>query len=126
MTPFDFTKSICDTKQDIMLLPEDEKAYNAFIINRHLSNFVDCIMQANEMNKAHHLHPRLQYEFLLQTIRKKKRWAKWPKKKSIENIELIKQFYKYSDSKARQVADLISDEEIAYLRTRMNKGGVQK
>ena len=75
MSPFDYLKAINETKKDIMVDDVSEKEYNAFIINRGLSFFNDTVIYANEMNKYHHLDNRLQFDFFINIIRKKKRFT---------------------------------------------------
>ena len=79
MNPFNYVNSINLSKKDIMITPEDEKAYNSFMVNRSLSYFSDTAVIANEMNRYHHLDSRLQYSFLINIIRKRKRFSKWVK-----------------------------------------------
>ena len=83
-SPFDFIKSISSTKKDIM---EDEKDYNAFMVNRGLSYFPDTVIYANEMNRFHHLDSRLQYLFLINIVRKRNRFSKWNKASESEDIK---------------------------------------
>ena len=123
MSPFDFIKSISSTKKDIL---ENEKDYNAFMVNRGLSYFPDTVIYANEMNKFHHLDSRLQYQFLINTIRKRNRFSKWNKSIESENINAIKRYYDYSNEKARDVLPLLSKENLKTLRGRINHGGTQK
>lgn len=122
MNPFDYLNSINHTKEDIMD-PMEESKYPAFMINRGLSYFQDTALLANEMNRDHHLDPRLQYDFLRQTIRKRKRFSKWDKKDKIDNIELIKEYYNYSNAKAESIADLIDEGQIGYIKQKLYKGG---
>ena len=77
MNPFEFIKSINETKKDIMVDDVSEKGYNPFIINRNFSHFNDTVLYANEMNRYHHLDHRLQFDFFINIIKKKKRWSKW-------------------------------------------------
>ena len=122
MNPFELIKSISNTKKDIL---ENEKDYNAFMVNRGLSYFPDTVIYANEMNRFHHLDQRLQYHFLINTIRKRNRFSKWNKSIESENISVIKQYYGYSNEKARSVLSLFTDEQLTELKRRMNKGGKQ-
>ena len=100
MNPFDYLKAINETKKDIMVDDIAEKEYNPFIINRGLSFFRDTILYANEMNRFHHLDHRLQFDFFINIIKKKKRWSKWIKPQEVANLELIKEYYGYSNEKA--------------------------
>ncbi len=123
MNPFELIKSISNTKKDIL---ENEKDYNAFMVNRGLSYFPDTVIYANEMNKFHHLDQRLQYHFLINTIRKRNRFSKWNKSIESDNISAIKQYYGYSNEKARDVLPLLSNENLKYIRGRIQHGGIQR
>ena len=123
MNPFELIKSISNDKKDIL---ENEKDYNAFMVNRGLSYFPDTVIYANEMNKFHHLDGRLQYKFLINTIRKRNRFSKWNKSIESENISAIKQYYGYSNEKARDVLPLLSNENLKTIRGRIQHGGIQR
>ena len=123
MNPFELIKSISSTKKDIL---ENEKDYNAFMVNRGLSYFPDTVIYANEMNRFHHLDSRLQYHFLINTIRKRNRFSKWNKSIESENINAIKQYYGYSNEKARDVLPLLSNENLKTIRGRIQHGGIQR
>jgi len=123
MNPFELIKSISNTKKDIL---ENEKDYNAFMVNRGLSYFPDTVIYANEMNRFHHLDSRLQYHFLINTIRKRNRFSKWNKSIESENISAIKQYYGYSNEKARDVLPLLSNENLKTIRGRIQHGGIQR
>ncbi len=103
-----------------------EKAYTSFMVNRGLSYFPDTILFANEMNVHHHIDHRLQFDFFINIIKKKKRFSKWAKPINIENLELIKEYYGYSNEKAKSVLSLLNDEQINELKLRMYKGGKRK
>ena len=126
MNPFDYLKSINSTKKNIMVDDVTEKEYSPFIINRGLSFFPDTILYANEMNLKHHLDHRLQYDFLINIIKKKKRFSKWVKPQEIADVEVIKEYYGYSDEKAKSVIQLLNDEQIEELKQRIYKGGKRK
>ena len=126
MNPFDYLKAINETKKDIMVDDIAEKEYNAFIINKGLSWFADTVIYANEMNRNHHLDSRLQFDFLINIIRKKNRFSKWMKPQEIENLELIKEYYGYSNEKAKSVLTLLSNANIEELKHRIYKGGRTK
>ena len=126
MNPFDYLKAINETKKDIMVDDIAEKEYNSFIINRGLSFFRDTILYANEMNRFHHLDHRLQFDFFINIIKKKKRWSKWIKPQEVDNLELIKEYYGYSNEKAKSALSLMSNEQIEELKNRIYKGGKRK
>ena len=123
LSPFDFLNTINDTKKDIMIDDIAEKAYAPFMVNRTLSYFPDTVCIANEMNRYHHLDKKLQYHFLINIIRKRKRFSKWIKPDLDSNIEVVKEYYGYSNEKARQVHNLFTSEQIEELRKKVNKGG---
>jgi len=123
MNPFEYVNAINLTKKDIMVDDIAEKAYTPFLINRSLSYFNDTILFANEMNRYHHIDHRLQFDFFINIIRKKKRFSKWIKPQEIENLELIKEYYGYSNEKAKSVLSLLNNEQIEELKHRIYKGG---
>ena len=120
----DWLNSINFQKNDLQ--DEDPtaiKQYSPYIINRCLSGFIDTIMYANEMNINNHLDGRLQYLYYLNTIRKKKRFSPWLKKDKINDIELIKQYYGYSNEKAKSALSLLNKEQINVIRKTLDTGG---
>lgn len=123
MNPFEYVNSINYSKKNIMDSPEKEKGYNPFMINRSLSYFNDTVILANEMNKYHHLDGRLQYSFLINIVRKRKRFSKWNKPQKHNDIEVVKRYYGYSNEKAEQVLPLLSQPQLLELRKKVNKGG---
>ncbi len=123
MNPFKFLNSINYDKKDIMIDDVTEKAYNSFMVNRSLSYFQDTISFANIMNRYHHIDNKLQYHFLINILRKRKRFSKWIKSDDIRDIEVVKQYYGYSNDKARQVLSLLSPEQITILKQKVSKGG---
>ena len=123
MNPFNYLNSINHTKQDIMKDDLDEKGYNSFLINRSLSYFYDTVGMANVMNRYHHLDNKLKYAFLINIIRKRKRFSKWMKPETESDIEVVKQYYGYSNDKAKNVLPLLSPEQITIIRQKVKRGG---
>ena len=123
MNPFDFLNAINFTKQDIMVDDITEKAYSPFMVNRGLSYFPDTVLMANEMNQHAHLDNRLQFDFLINIVRKKRRFSKWFKAETVSDVEVVKEYYGYSNEKARQVLTLLTTEQLDLLRKKVNKGG---
>ena len=123
MNPFELIKSISNSKKDIL---ENEKDYNAFMVNRGLSYFPDTVIYANEMNKYHHLDGDLQYQFLINIVRKRNRFSKWNKSTESDDIKIIKDFYGYSNEKARDVLPLLSRKNLNIIRNRIQHGGIQR
>ena len=126
MNPFEYLNSINDTKQDIMYDDITEKAYNPFMTNRSLSYFQDTVFFANEMNRYHHLDKKLQFHFLINIVRKRKRFSKWNKPELVSDIDVVKEYYGYSNEKARQALTLLSPSQIEELRKKVSKGGRTK
>ena len=123
MNHFDYLNSINLTKQDIMVDDICEKAYNSFLINRSLSYFPDTVLAANEMNRNHHIDNRLQFDFFINIIRKRKRFSKWYKPETVSDLEAVKKYYGYSNEKARQVLTLLNTDQINELKRKVTTGG---
>tara|TARA_R100000388_G_C7117376_1_gene99395 strand:+ start:102 stop:479 length:378 start_codon:yes stop_codon:yes gene_type:complete len=123
MNPFEYLNAINHSKQDIMVDDLTEKAYNPFMVNRGLSYFHDTVLMANEMNQNAHLDNRLQFDFFINIVRKKKRFSKWFKPEIVSDVEVVKEYYGYSNQKARQVLTLLTTEQLDLLRKKVYKGG---
>jgi hypothetical protein len=124
MKVFEFINAINDTKVDLFADPQAKKDYNAFIVNRGLSYFPDTIFYSNEMNKFNQLDVDMQFDFLLNSIPKKKRFSKWNKKEtSTEDLFLIMQMYKYNYVKALDALRILNAEQLSIIRKRFTKGG---
>lgn len=123
MNPFEYCNAINYTKKNIMIDDIAEKAYSSYMINRQLSYFPDTVLAANEMNKNHHLDNRLQFDFFINIVRKRKRFSKWFKPEHISDLDVVKKYYGYSNEKARQVLTLLSTENINELKHKVAKGG---
>jgi len=120
-SPFDYLNSI-NNKVD----HPDLEHYSPFMANRGLSWFIDTVMLANEMNIHHSLDKDIQFKFLFDTVRKKRRFSKWDKYKSADGIDAIKEYYNYSEDKAREVLSLLSIDQINTLKNKVAKGGMKK
>lgn len=123
MNPFDFLNEINYGKNNIMVDDIVEKQYNPFMVNRGLSYFQDTVLMANEMNVNHHLDNRLQFDFLINIVRKRKRFSKWQKPETLSEVEAVKAYYGYSNEKARQALTLLTSEQIDLLKKKVYKGG---
>ena len=125
--PFDYVSSITYNKKDMMTGTENdelaESGYNPYLTNKSLSYFPDTLLYANEMNVLNHVDNKLQYSYLLNSIRPKKRFSKWVKKQEDIDIEAIKEYYKYSTAKAEAALSLLSPQQINEIKRRLNKGG---
>jgi len=121
--PFDYLNAINTTKKDIL---ENDKDYPAFMVNRGLSYFPDTVLYANEMNINHHLDGKPQFHFLINIVRKRKRFSKWNKTSESNDIKAIKEYYNYSDEKARDVLSLLTDNELKDIKEFLNHGGTKR
>ena len=127
MSPFEFANQILQGKKQLIVDESTEAEYVPFIVNRALSYHKDCVLYANEMNRRHQLDKKLQNDFLLNTIRAKKRpFNKWIKPEKSEDIACIKSFYGFSDAKARDALRLLTDKQIQELKEKADKGGLGK
>ena len=126
-SPFDYVNAILQNKKQLIVDEITEKDYAPFLVNRSLSYHKDCLMYANEMNQRHFLDKKLQFDFLLNTVRSQKRpFAKWIKSEKSDDLECIKQVYGFSDSKAREAFRLLSKEQIQQLKKQTDTGGLRK
>ena len=100
-----------------------EKKYPPFIINKCLAPFPDTIMLVNEMNINPHLDKKLQFDFLLNSLRTRKRYTPWLKAKKLKNLEYVKEYYGYNNEKAKAALDILDDEQISAIKIKLNKGG---
>tara|TARA_B100001287_G_scaffold172040_1_gene144857 strand:- start:861 stop:1238 length:378 start_codon:yes stop_codon:yes gene_type:complete len=123
MNPFEYVNAINMTKQDIMIDDIAEKAYNPFIVNRSLSYFRDTVLMANEINMNAHLDNRLQFDFLINIVRKKKRFSKFMKPETVSDVEVVKEYYGYSNEKAKSALTLLTSDQINELKKKVYKGG---
>jgi len=121
---FDFVNSINYKKEDI-LTDENQSQYVPYVVNKSLSYFIDTIFQANEMNVRHTADKRLQFDFLLNSVRSKKRFSKWAKPEKLESIEVIKEYYGYNDERAKEVVNIFCDADINKIKDKLDKGGAK-
>jgi hypothetical protein len=123
MNPFEYVNAINMSKKNIMVDDIAEKQYIPYMTNRSLSYFNDTVLIANEMNINHHLDNRLQFDFFINIVRKRKRFSKWFKPESQSDVEVVKTYYGYSNEKARQVLPLLTKEQLEVLKKKVDKGG---
>tara|TARA_Y200000002_G_C22144046_1_gene440121 strand:- start:134 stop:514 length:381 start_codon:yes stop_codon:yes gene_type:complete len=122
----DWLNSINFTKEN--LIEEDPsviKDYPPYIVNRCLSGHLDTVMFANEMNKFPNLDKDLQYHFFLNTLRKKKRFSPWLRKDKVTDLEIIKQYYGYSNEKALNALKILTPDQINFIKQRLDIGGIR-
>jgi hypothetical protein len=103
------------------------KKYPPYVINKCLSMFYDCIAQANEMNGYHFLDKKVQFHFYINSIRKRKRFGgKWLSQTKLKDIEYVKEYYGYSNEKAKQALNILTKEQIEVIKESLKKGGRTK
>ena len=120
----DYLYSINQSKKNILDDDIDaERKYPPYIVNRCLSSFTDTILYVNEMNKNSHLEKKLQYDFLLNSVKPRKRFSPWAKKDSIDYLDLVKEYYGYNDDKALQALRILTKDQLDYIKKLLNKGG---
>jgi len=124
MNPFEYANDLMiEESYDVDI--EQRKDYKEFLINRSLSYQPDLIYAVNEINRYPDVEKKLHYDFLHNIIPKKKRPKKfWIKGKKLENMEIVKEFFKYSNSKAETALDVLTDGDIDYIKSKLNKGGM--
>ena len=123
----DYLNSINFTKKNLMKSEDKEwiRKYPAFIINKILSGFQDTIMLVNEVNRNHFLDKDMQYSFLLNSIRSKKRFSPFLRASKLKDIDLVKEYYGYSNEKAKTVLDILTKDQLKLIKEKLYKGGIK-
>ena len=126
MNPFEIVKAVTHTKENLMVDVHAEKGYAPYMVNRALSFFADTVFQANEMNRYYHLDNKLQFDYLLNNIRTRKRWSQWLKPEKNDNINIVKEYYEFSNEKAKNAMEILSVDQLEYIKQKLDIGGVEK
>ena len=123
----EYLNAINHTKERLLDSEDEEweKKYPPFIVNKCVYPFQDTIMLVNEINQLPHLDKKLQFDFLLNSVRSRKRFTPWLKASKIEDLEYVKEYYGYSNDKAKQALDILTDEQIATVKQKLKKGGMK-
>ena len=121
----DYLNAINYTKENLLDTDDEqwEKKYYPFIVNKCVAPFPDTVMLVNEINQLHHLDKRLQFDFLINSLRPRKRYTPWLKAKKLENLEYVKEYYGYNNEKAKEALDILDDEQISAIKRKLDKGG---
>ena len=121
----DYLNAINYNKTPLMDTEDEEweKKYPSFIVNKCVAPFTDTILLVNEINQLHHLDKKMQFDFLLNSLRPRKRYTPWLKAKKLENLQYVKEYYGYNNEKAKVALDILSDEQISAIKQKINKGG---
>ena len=123
----DYLNAINFNKKNLMNSDDKEwvKKYPAFIVNKILSGFSDTIMLVNEVNRNHFLDKDMQYQFLLNSIRSKKRFSPFLRANKLKDIEVVKEFYGYSNEKAKSALDILTKDQLKLIKQKLYKGGTK-
>ena len=119
----DWLNSINFTKENLIEDPEAISSYPPYIVNRCLSGHLDTVLFANEMNKYSNLDKDMQYSFFLYTLRKRKRFSPWLKKEQVDDLDLVKKHYGYSNEKAKVAVALLTKTQLETIRNKHDMGG---
>lgn len=122
---FDILNNITNGKQPI-INEDNEKDYNPYMINRFLSGSMDCVLYANEMNQRHFLDKKIQFDYLFHSIRKTKRFSKFLKAETSEDLELVKTYYNYNNERAREALKILTTEDLDQIRESLSTGGLKQ
>ena len=123
----EYLNAINFTKKNVMDSDDElwKKKYPAFIVNKMLSAFSDTIMLVNEMNRNHFIDKDMQFQFLLNSIRTKKRYSPFLRASKLKEIECVKEYYGYSNDKAKSALDILTKDEINLIKEKLYKGGTK-
>ena len=121
----EYLKAINTSKEKLMDSEDEqwEKKYPPYIVNKCLAPFQDTVFLVNEMNMNHHMDKKLQFDFLLNTLRTRQRYTPWLKAKKEKHLECVKEYYGYSNEKAKSALSILNDEQIKTIMNSLNKGG---
>lgn len=123
LTPFDFIKSVSNTKTDLIAGdPEIEKQYNAFITNRGFGYFMDTVLYANQMNMHADIPQKAQYYYYMHSLRKQNRFSKWHKLTPNPDLQLIQQVYNVRTEVAKEYLKILSKDDLKKLKALTETG----
>jgi hypothetical protein len=127
MNPFDFVNAINNSKEDLIRKSDNpdlaETFYKPYLINKAFSYFKDTVMYANEINMFPNIGNKLQNDYYLNSIRKNKRFSKWHKKEDEPKLEAIMEYYSVNYAKAREIGNVLTDEQLDLIIRKLIKGG---
>ena len=122
----EYLKAINQSKEKLMDTEDEvwEKKYPAYIVNKCLAPFdMQTCLFVNEVNRLPHLEKKLQFDFFINSLRRMSRYTPWQKAKKVSDIEYVKEYYGYSNEKARSALTILNNEQIKYIKKKLNKGG---
>jgi len=121
LNAINFTKKNLMDSDDLLW----QKKYPAFIVNKILSGFQDCIMLVNEMNRNHFMDKDMQFQFLLNSIRSKKRYSPFLRSSKLKDLDVVKEYYGYNNEKAKVALDILTKDEVKLIKEKLFKGGTK-
>ena len=121
LNAINFTKKNLMDSDDLLW----QKKYPAFIVNKILSGFQDCIMLVNEMNRNHFVDKDMQFQFLLNSIRSKKRYSPFLRSSKLKDLDVVKEYYGYNNDKAKTALDILTKDEVKLIKEKLFKGGTK-
>ena len=121
----DYLKAVNHTKESLLDNEDEEweRKYPPFIVNKCVAPFPDTVMLVNEINQLPHLDKKLQFDFLINSLRPRKRYTPWMKAMKLENLEYVKEYYGYNNEKAKAALDILTDDQISAIKRKLYKGG---
>ena len=121
----DYLKTINETKQNLLDSEDSswEKEYPSWVVTKCMASHYDTVLLANEMNIYYDLPNKLQYDFYINTVRKRKRFSPWEKKVKLEDLETVKTYYNYSTQKAQAILKILNKDQLDHLKSKLNRGG---
>jgi len=126
MKPFDYVNSINYSKKNLMEGTDNdelaESGYVPFLTNRTLSYFTDTLFYSNEINQYPHVDNKLQYDYLLNSVRPKKRYAKWVKATDSDDLEIVRLYFNYSTNKALQALNVLTPKQLEHITNKVTRG----
>ena len=127
---FRFINSINLDKQDITDDPQLEVDYNPFFINRMLSYHLDTLLHAYRMDRYSELPKVYQYLYLLNKVKKAKRFTKLVRKvgqsEHDDNLSKVQEYFNFNPQKARAALSILRKDQLAIINQEQKKGGVNK
>ena len=121
LNAINFTKKNLMDSDDLLW----QKKYPAFVVNKILSGFQDCIMLVNEMNRNHFVDKDMQFQFLLNSIRSKKRYSPFLRSSKLKDLDVVKEYYGYNNEKAKVALDILTKDEVKLIKEKLFKGGTK-
>ena len=121
LNAINFTKKNLMDSDDLLW----QKKYPAFIVNKIISGFQDCIMLINEMNRNHFVDKDMQFQFLLNSIRSKKRYSPFLRSSKLKDLDVVKEYYGYNNEKAKVALDILTKDEVKLIKEKLFKGGTK-